>query len=295
MMFKTLMEVLEILESADPMDQIKSMLKGKILLREINVEDVPFLKAVYGGGKERVRVIGRLGAIQMRKVNKGLVSDADGAVVSLALLMELVKLMEKGIKLDVEVSIVTNLSTDAKLVPHKPFDFMVPPVGLDDALKIEVDEETSLVLSVDSTKGNKIAKYDDFALTHVVKDGYIMKLDDDVINIYNKVTGHEIFLVPLTTGDLTPLDYKVYHISTLVSPWLYTHSPVIGVATVSREVIPGYETGVLDITMLEHASRFCLELLKFVEKGGKVYDQKEFEELKERLGESNLRKIQRIG
>lgn len=87
------------------------------------------------------------------------------------------------------------------------------------------------------------------------------------------------------------MDFNVYHISTLVSPWLYSESPVIGIATVSKQILPGYVTGVLNIEMLEHAARFCLELLKFIEKDGKVYDENELSELINRLGESNLKKI----
>lgn len=222
-----------------------------------------------------------------------MVSDADGAIVSLTTLLELLNLREKGIELKVDVSFVTNLSMIAKLIPHAPFKFMVPSVGLDDALKVEVDPQATTVLSIDSTKGNRLAKYDDFALTHVIKDGYILKLSDEVIDIYNKVTEHEIYMIPLTSGDLTPLDFNVYHISTLISPWLYTSAPVIGLATVSPRAIPGYETGVMNLNMLEHASRFCLEFLKYMEKGGRVYGEDELQELERRVGPSNLVRVRR--
>jgi len=295
MMLKTLMEVIDLLESKNPLERVKERLKGKIEYEEVQVGEVTFLKALYEGKekKNKIEILGRLGSIQMEGVNKGLVSDADGAIMSLTTLLELLNLREKGIEFNIDVLFVTNLSTRAKLIPHKPFNFMVPLVGLDDALKVEVDPSASLVVSIDSTKGNRLAKFDDFALTHVIKDGYVLKLHDNVIDIYNKVTGHEIYMVAVTTGDLTPLDYNVHHISTLVSPWLYTNSPVIGLATVSKQVIPGYETGVMNVDMLEHASRFCLELIKYVEKGGKVYDEEELAELKGKLGESNLVKVRK--
>ncbi|MEJ2776244.1 DUF1177 domain-containing protein [Sulfolobus sp. SCGC AB-777_L09] len=294
MMLKSLMEAIEVLESKDPLSILRSKLKD-VEYEEKKIGEVTFIKAYYkGGGKDRIEILGRLGAIQMQGINKGVVSDADGAIITLAVLFELLNLREKGIEFDIDVSLITNISLKAKLIPHKPFDFMVPLVGLDEALKEEVDPKASLILSIDSTKGNRLAKFDDFALTHVIKDGYILKLSDEVIDIYNRVTGHEIYLIPLTTGDLTPLDFNVYHISTLVSPWLYTSSPVIGIATVSKQLIPGYVTGVMNIDMLEHASRFCLEVIKFIEGGGKVYNEEELKVLKELLGESNLRKVQRI-
>ncbi|AGJ62347.1 DUF1177 domain-containing protein [Saccharolobus islandicus] len=293
MMLKSLIDAIEILESKDPLNLLRSKLKG-VEYEEKKIGEVTFVKVYYGSrGRERVEILGRLGAIQMQNTSKGLVSDADGAIVTLAVLLELLNLKEKGITLDVDVSFVTNISLNAKLIPHQPFNFMVPLIGLDEALKEEVDPKAGLILSIDSTKGNRLAKFDDFALTHVIKDGYILKLKDEVIDIYNRVTGHEVNLVSLTTGDLTPLDFNVYHISTLISPWLYTDSPVIGIATVSKQMIPGYVTGVQDIEMLEHASRFCLEMLKYVEGGGKVYDENELKELKEKLGKSNLQRVKR--
>ncbi|BAB67660.1 DUF1177 domain-containing protein [Sulfurisphaera tokodaii] len=295
MILKTLIDVIDILESKNPLEIIRKRLENKVKYEEITVGEVPYIKVLYkGGGKDKIEILGRLGAIQMINTNKGLVSDADGAIITLTTLFELLDLMDKGIVFDIDIVFVTNLATKAKLIPHKPFDFMVPLMGLDDALKIEVDPTASFILSIDSTKGNRLAKYDDFALTHVIKDGYILKLHDNVIDIYNRVTEHEIYMVPLTTGDLTPLDYNVYHISTLISPWLYTSSPVIGLATVSKQVIPGYDTGVQNLTMFEHASRFCVELIKYLEKGGKVYDENELMELESKLGKSNLIKAKRV-
>ncbi|QIW22735.1 DUF1177 domain-containing protein [Sulfolobus sp. S-194] len=295
MILKTLIDVINILESKNPLEIIRKRLENKVKYEEITVGEVPYIKVLYKGeGKDKIEILGRLGAIQMVGTNKGLVSDADGAIITLTTLLELLNLMDKGITFDIDILFVTNLATKAKLIPHKPFDFMVPLMGLDDALKIEVDPTASFILSIDSTKGNRLAKYDDFALTHVVKDGYILKLHDNIIDIYNRVTEHEIYMISLTTGDLTPLDYNVYHISTLISPWLYTSSPVLGLATVSKQVIPGYETGVQNLTMLEHASRFCIELIKYLEKGGKVYNENELMELESKLGKSNLIKVKRV-
>lgn len=171
MMLKTLMEVMDLIESRDPVDKIRSKIEGRIKYEEKAVQDVTFIKALYDGGGENVEILGRLGAIQMSGVSKGLVSDADGAIVTLTTLLELLNLRDKGIELKVNASFVTNLSMKASLIPHSPFKFMVPPVGLDDALKIEVDPKASIILSIDSTKGNRLVKFDDFALTHVIKDG----------------------------------------------------------------------------------------------------------------------------
>ncbi|BCU66904.1 hypothetical protein HS7_03410 [Sulfolobales archaeon HS-7] len=283
-----MMNVIELLESSEPIDALKKEIPG---LQVMEKGEVSFIKYKYGDGKP-IEILGRLGAVQM-KGEYGLVSDADGAIVALTVLLELLNLKRKGISIPGSVVISTSISLDAGLIEHKPFKFMVPKIGLEDALPIEVERDAELVISVDSTKGNNLVKFDDFALTHVVFGGYLLRLRDEVIELYKRVTGHEIYMLALTTGDLTPMEFKVNHVSTLVTPWLYTNSPLIGLATVSKQVIPGYVTGVQDFLMLERSARFCLEMIKYVGKGGKVYYEEELSELLSKLGDNELAKLRR--
>lgn len=290
MILKTLMDVIEILESKNPLSYLEEECKKYgIELQEKKMGDVTFIKAKIGKGKRKAELLGRLGAIRVSS-NNGLVSDADGAIITITSMLEWAKNYSE---IEGEAIFSTSISLDAKLIPHKPFKFMVPLVGLDDALKLEVDKEAQFLISVDSTKGNRIAKYNDFAISHIIKDGYILKIPDEIIDIYEKVTEHEPYFVALTSGDLTPMEVNAYHISTLLSPWLYTEAPVLGLATVSKYPIPGYETGVQNIIMLERASRFSIEVLKYYFYGGNVYSEEELNSLKNALGESQFMKLKK--
>ncbi|AWR96854.1 DUF1177 family protein [Acidianus sulfidivorans JP7] len=291
MIMKTLLDIIEILESKNPISALEEECKKyDIELQEKRLNNnVIFIKAKIGKGKKKAEVLGRLGAIKISD-RKGIVSDADGAIISITSMIEWAKNYSE---IEGEAIFSTNVSLDASLIPHKPFNFMVPLVGLDEALKLEVDNDAQFIISIDSTKGNRIAKYNDFAITHIVKDGYILKVPDEIIDIYEKVTEHEPYFVALTSGDLTPMEIKAYHISTLISPWLYTEAPVLGVATVSKYPIPGYETGVQNITMLERAARFSIEVLKYYFSGGQVYSQDELNSLKNALGESQFTRLKK--
>jgi hypothetical protein len=288
---KTLMEVIEILESKDPISNLeKECEKYDIKLEGKKIDNVAFIKAKIGKGEKKAEILGRLGAIKVSN-NKGIVSDADGAIVSITSMIEWAKNYSE---IEGEAIFSTSISLNAKIIPHKPFNFMVPLVGLNEALEIEVDKEAQFLISVDSTKGNRIAKYNDFAISHIIKDGYILKISDEIIDIYEKVTEHEPYFVALTSGDLTPMEVNAYHISTFLTPWLYTESPVLGLATVSKYPIPGYETGVQNVLMLERASRFSIEVLKYYFSGGKVYSEDELSSLKKSLGESQFIKLKKI-
>ncbi|QGR19573.1 DUF1177 family protein [Stygiolobus azoricus] len=294
MILENLIKVINSLETKNPKQKVFELIKGKhVEVEEINLkgdnnEEVTYLRFYIKNSRKRtIEVLGRLGSIQLSN-SIGLVSDADGAIVSLTVLMEILNLYENGFDIPVNVTVITNLSTNARLIPHQPFYFMIPLIGLEEAMKYEVDKNSDTLISIDSTKGNKTAKFKDFAITHVVKEGYILRVVDEIIDIYTRVTGHEPYFVPLTTGDLTPLSFNVYHISTLISPWMYTNAAVLGVATVSTYPIPGYVTGVMDITMLEHASRFIVELIKYLDNERLIYYDNELKELKEKIGESNL-------
>ncbi|EZQ10274.1 hypothetical protein CM19_04270 [Candidatus Acidianus copahuensis] len=286
MMLKSVIETIELLQDLKkPGDILDYVKKYSDEVQYWDLGEVLFLRSYIKGEGKKIEVLGRLGSI---KINNLLVSDADGAIIALAVLRELSKERQSG-----NYVISTSISLSAKLIQHEPFNFMVPPIGIEEALNYEVDKQADFIISIDSTKGNRIAKYSDFAITHVIKDGYIMKVSDEVLDIYEKVTDHEPYFVPLTSSDLTPMDFNSYHISTLISPWLYTESPLIGVATVSKFAIPGYETGVQNISMLENAGKFCVELSRFINKGGSAFDEKELIELKNKLGESNLLKVKR--
>lgn len=276
-------------------DRVREFFRSKGLDRymDIHVERVSgdkgytdFIKVVVPGtrGKSRggsaptLGVIGRLGGIGARPLVKGLVSDADGAIIALAVAYKLADMASRGDSLEGDVIITTNICPSAIVTPHRPAPLMTSPVGLFELLRREVDPQMDAVLSVDATKANMVVKGTGFAITPTVKDGWILRVSDDLINVYMWVTGRQPMIVPITMQDILPFSTPVYHINSIVQPWLYTHAPVVGVATITETVVPGSASGVTNINSLDEASRFVVEVAKGFTAGSiKFYDEREWE------------------
>jgi len=227
-----------------------------------------------GGTAPTLGVVGQLGGIGARPDIIGMVSDADGAIVALASALKLGFAHKRGDIVEGDVIITTHIAPDAPTHPHKPVPFMGSPVDILVVLKHIVDPRMDALLSVDATKGNRVIKVPGFAITPTVKDGWILKISDDLINIY------------ITMQDITPYGNKVYHINSLMQPWLMTSVPVVGVALTARVPVAGSGTGANYVMGLDLATKFCIEVVKdFTSRLCQFYNKEEFEILKSRYGE----------
>ena len=246
-----------------------------------------FTRIVFDFGKgRRIGIIGRLGGVGARPHIVGMVSDADGAIVALAVAEKLARMCSRKEDLVGRYVITTNISPHAPVKPEKPVPMMDSPIGLDTMLAKEVDREAEAVLSVDATKGNRVIKVRGFAITPVVRRGWILRPSDDVLDIYTWVAGRQPVLVPITMQDIVPYSTPVKHINSIIQPWLYTDSPVMGVAITSESVIPGSASGVTDLVSLEQASRFTLEVAKRFTSGSiEIYYEHEYRILTELHGD----------
>lgn len=242
---------------------------------------VPGMNGRYNNGNApTLGMIGRLGGIGARPEIKGIVSDADGAIVALSSALKLGKMLLNGDQLNGDVIITTHICPNAPTLPHYPVPFMDSPIDMMEILKLEVDPRMDAILSIDATKGNRVIKASGFAITPTVKEGWILKVSDDLINIYERVTGDVAYIVPITMQDIAPYKNGIYHINSIMQPWLMTDAPVVGVATIARLPIPGCGTGCNYILGLEAATRFCIEVAKdFTSNKCKFYNEEEFNKI----------------
>ena len=290
-----LRHVLEVIDLLD--DPNVTGEKVKKFLTERGVEDIQvsevrgdkgktdFLKIRIPGrrGKSQngnaptLGVIGRLGGVGARPELVGIVSDADGAIVALATALKIAEMRSRGDDLEGDVVITTHICPNAPTMPHKPVPMMSSPVDIFELLKLEVDPEMDAILSVDATKANLVINYTGFSITPVVKEGWILKVSEDLINIYVRVTGEPARIVPITLQDILPFSTKVYHINSMMQPWIYTKAPVVGVATTTSLPVPGSATGATNAWALEQATRFVIEVAKEYTAGRiKFYDEAEW-------------------
>ncbi len=239
-------------------------------------------------------VIGRLGGIGARPEMVGIVSDADGAIATISVAMKLASMREKGDALKGDVIIATHICPNAPTQPHKPVPFMGSPVNMATMNRYEVDLNMDAILSIDTTKGNRITKFKGFAITPTAKEGYILRVSDDLLNIMEIVTGRIPRVVPITTQDITPYGNGLDHINSIMQPTTVTDSPVVGVAITTDVPVPGCATGASHIIDIEQAARFVVEVAKAYGQGNcRFYDEEEFRRIISLYG--SMKVLQTLG
>jgi hypothetical protein len=305
MSFKQVIEVYELLDTPEIKgDEIKEFFlkrgidESEIETRKIKEEkgETEFVKMTIRGkdGESKgekegtlnkdnsptLGIIGRLGGIGARPHKIGLVSDADGAITALAAAAKLAEMRKKGDVLKGDVVVATHLCPNSPIIPHKPVDFMDSPVSLETMNKYEVDERMEAILSIDTTKGNRIINVRGFAISPTLKDGYILRVSEDLLDIMQIVTGKLPVVFPITTQDITPYGNEIYHLNSIMQPATATSAPVVGVAITTEVPVPGCATGANHTVDIEMAVRFVVEVAKAYGEGKcSFHDEKEFQRL----------------
>lgn len=238
-----------------------------------------------GGSAPTIGILGRLGGIGARPERIGLVSDADGAAAAVSCALKLADMERAGDRLPGDVILATHICPDAPTQPHEPVPFMGSPVDIRTMNDHEVDEEMEAILSVDTTKGNRIINHRGFAITPTVKEGWILRTSEDLLSIMEWSTGRLPAVVPITMQDITPYGNDVFHINSIMQPCTATAAPVVGVAITAEAPVPGCGTGGSREVDIEEAARFCLEAAKAWGQGScAFYDIDEFERLNSLYG-----------
>ena len=238
-----------------------------------------------GGDKPTLGIIGRLGGIGARPERIGLVSDADGAVAALACAAKLADMAARGDRLAGDVIIATHICPNAPTSPHLPVAFMGSPVDMASMNAHEVDPAMEAILSIDTTKGNRIINHRGFAISPTVMQGYILKPADDLLDIVEWSSGQMPWILPLSTQDITPYGNGLFHVNSILQPSTATAAPVVGVAITTVRPVPGCGTGASRETDIEEAARFCLEVAKSFTAGlCRFHDADEFAAMKKTYG-----------
>ncbi len=187
--------------------------------------------------------------------------------------------------------IATHICPNAPTQPHEPVPFMGSPVDMQVMNEQEVSPEMDAILSIDTTKGNRIINHRGFAISPTVKDGFILRVSEDLLDIMEWSTGDVPKVFPLTMQDITPYGNGVFHLNSILQPATATSAPVVGVAITAVRPVPGCSTGASREWDIEEAARFCLEVAKaFGEGKCSFYDQKEYRQLISRYGSMEILK-----
>lgn len=246
-----------------------------------------FVKVLIPGAGQghTLGVVGRLGGLGARPERIGFVSDGDGALTVMAVAARLGVMAARGDRLAGDVIIGTHICPDAPTLPHEPVAFMDSPVDIATMNAQELDPGMEAVLSVDTTKGNRLCNHRGFAISPTIKEGWILKVSDDLLDLYGDVTGHLPVVLPVVTQDITPYGNEVHHINSILQPATATTAPVVGVAITTESAVAGCGTGATDLVAVEQAARFCIEVAKSFGAGScSFFDPTEFDRLVDLYG-----------
>jgi hypothetical protein len=284
-MLKNVMHIYEILDNPLVTGEDVASLFSKAETKTVTEKGSTDIVTIeFGGGSPTLGIIGQLGGIGAAD-RVGLVSDAEGALAVLACALQLEKIQKE---IPGTIIVTTHICPTAPIIPHELVDFMGAPLCVSTMMDYLVDERMEAVLSVDTTRGNRIINHKGFALSPTVKEGYILRVAESLLTIQEHVTGRLPVVFPITTQDITPYSNEVYHLNAIMQPCTRTVAPVVGVALTSETVVPGCATGVNQLVDVEAAARFCLEVAKEYSKGKcEFYDKNEFQILKELYGPMN--------
>lgn len=247
-----------------------------------------------GGQAPTLGIVGRLGGIGARPEVIGLVSDGDGAVTAVTCALKLAAMAAAGDRLPGDVIVTTHICPNAPTEPHEPVPFMGSPVDMRTMNAHEVDAAMDAILTVDTTRGNRIINQRGFAISPTVKEGYILRVSEDLLTIMQTVTGRAPAVFALTTQDITPYGNGVYHLNSILQPATATQAPVVGVALTAESAVPGSAGGASQFADIEAAGRFCIEAAKAFGAGKcSFYDAGEFQRLLSLYG--SMRHLQTSG
>jgi len=242
----------------------------------------------------RLGLVGRLGGIGARPTVSGLVSDSDGAVVVLAAAAKIMDMAKRGDTLPASVLVHTHICPRAGTRPQHPVPMMRSPFPMREMMSHEVSPRMDAILSVDTTRGNRLVNHRGVALTPVAKEGYLLPIPDLMLDVMGWVSGQLPVTLPLTTQDITPYENGLPHVNSLMQPAIVTGAPVVGVALTAQTTVPGCATGVTNAWDADVAMRFCIEVAKLFGQGAlPFFNPEHWAQLQSRYG--SLAHLQTVG
>lgn len=301
MILKQVLEIYDLIDRADASgEKVKALFEKRgsknVTVKKVtgNSGSTDFIKIIVPGSKGKIKggtaptlgIIGRLGGSGARPELIGSVSDCDGGVTALSAALKLIDMQNAGDVLDGDVIIATHICPNAPTQEHYPVFFMDSPVDMDQMNKMEVSSEMDAVLSIDTTKGNEIINCMGFAISPTVKEGYILPVSYELLQVMKRVTGKMPNVFALSTQDITPYSNNLRHLNSILQPAVSTSAPVVGVAITTEVAIAGCATGTSHAADIESAGRFALEVAKDYTKGKcKFYDEENYKRLLDLYGD----------
>lgn len=249
---------------------------------------VPGTRGRSSGGEARtLGIIGRLGGVGARPGITGFVSDGDGAAAALAAAAKLATMAARGDRLPGDVVVATHIDPDAPTIAHEPVPFMDSVVGIAEMNVHEVTHEMDAIVSIDTTKGNRLLNHRGIGITPTAKDGYVLRVSEDLLDVLETVTGEPARVLPITQQDITPYGNGLHHVNSIMQPATAVSAPVVGLALTTVTAVAGCATGASHPIDIAAAGTFAVEAAKGFGAGTlEFHDREEFVRIVDLYGDN---------
>ncbi|MDL2264327.1 DUF1177 domain-containing protein [Synergistaceae bacterium OttesenSCG-928-I11] len=272
-------EVVAMFEEAGADEATYERLKGDGFTDVVRV----FIKGCNGrssgGEAPTLDISASLVGIGARPASKGLIGDGDAAIVACATGLRLLDMRGKGDGVDGDVVILMNITGAApsfEAEGHQPPEIGCP-VNFWLMKQKFVDGTADAILDVNVARNDRYCKKKGFAITPTVKEGWLLRVSEDALDVMERVTGEMPAVMPLSMQDVMPTRNGIWFLNDIGALPYGIDSPCIGVALCSPIVTNPFGPGMTNLTEIEPAIRFCVEVAKdFGQRRFDFYDKEEF-------------------
>jgi len=105
---------------------------------------------------------------------------------------------------------------------------MRSPLPMRAMMAREVHPAMEAILSIDTSRGNRLVNERGVAITPTAKEGWVLRTSEDLLDILSWVSGRLPLVLPITTQDITPYEAGLWHVNSIMQPAIATAAPVVG-------------------------------------------------------------------
>ena len=243
-----------------------------------------------GGTAPTLDLSASLVGLGARPATTGMLGDGDAALIVCAAGLKFLDMKKKGDQLEGDVIILMNITANAPTDEpngHKPPEIGCP-VNFWLMKSKFVDGTADAILDVNVTRSDRYCKKKGFAITPTVKEGWLLKISEDALDVMERVTGEMPAVMPLTMQEVMPTRNGISYLNDIGALPHGVNCPCIGVAMCQPIPVDPSGPGMTSLAEIEPAIRYCVEVAKDFGRGRfDFYDKEEFEKIVKLYGPMN--------
>lgn len=242
--------------------------------------------AISGGGSPTLGFVGQVGDQASSQSKNERIPDYIGTSIVLLTATKILQMNKSGNALRGDVILSAQISSNTATSENTTLQKEVPT-------HTEVSQFMDAVISIGSYKREKVGYHKGIAISPTVKEGYILKLSDDLWALAKKNTDVLPISLPLSQQDIIPRETGLPQAHTILQPSRATSAPVVGIG-IQNEKASGQGLETCFSERIESTGRFLATVATAFTNGEcSFFDEQEFTLLRTSYGD--MSHFQHIG